>query len=180
MAKNMKNITVSGIILLILFSALYILFQADIFLTMSITFGTISYHFCMRLIVGYVVDRIMNNKADYNKPFFRVGKTENNFYKLIKVKKWKNHMPTYSPDTFSPEKHTWSEIAEAACQSEIVHEINVLLSFLPLAVVPVLGAFPVFLLTSVGAAFFDLLFVIMQRYNRQRITKIADKEKARD
>ncbi len=180
MAKNMKIIAVSSVVLFILFSTGYIIFPLDFFLTMAITCGTIAYHFCIRLLVGFIVDRIMHNRADYHKPFYRVGKAENNLYKLIKVKKWKNRMPTYSPDTFSPEKHTWSEIAEATCQSEIVHEINVVLSFLPLAAVHLFGSFLVFLLTSIGAATFDLMFVIMQRYNRQRIIKIADKEKARD
>lgn len=34
-----------------------------------------------------------------------------------------------------------------------------------------------FLLTSLAAACFDLLFVIMQRYNRPRILRIIDKKK---
>lgn len=57
------------------------------------------------------------------------------------------------------------------CQSEIVHETNILLSFVPLIVSVPFGEFNVFFITSICSAAFDLLFVIMQRYNRSRIVK---------
>ena len=57
------------------------------------------------------------------------------------------------------------------CQAEIVHEVIVVLSFLPLLAAIPFGAFPVFLITSLLAAMYDLTFVIMQRYNRPRILK---------
>lgn len=39
----------------------------------------------------------------------------------------------YRPDTFSSKNHTWVEIAQAMCQSELVHETNIVFSFVPLA-----------------------------------------------
>jgi glycosyl-4,4'-diaponeurosporenoate acyltransferase len=41
--------------------------------------------------------------------------------------------------------------------------------------VPAFGAFWVFLITSVLSALMDLLFAIMQRYNRPRILKLCRK-----
>ena len=35
-----------------------------------------------------------------------------------------------------------------------------------------LGGYPAFIITSILAAMFDMMFVIMQRYNRQRILKL--------
>lgn len=88
-------------------------------------------------------------------------------------------MPVYKPDIFSPEKHTWDKIAQAMCQSELVHETNVVFSFLPLIAPVWFGAFSVFLLTSIGGAVFDLMFVMMQRYNRSRVLKLVQRrEKA--
>ena len=81
-------------------------------------------------------------------------------------------MPTYEPDFFDLRKHRPTEIAGAMCQAEVSHEVIVGLSFLPLAVVPLFGAFWVFLITSIASAVFDLLFVVMQRYNRPRIMRI--------
>ena len=64
--------------------------------------------------------------------------------------------------------HTWDEIAQAMCQAELVHETIVVLSFLPVAASVWFGAAAVFLVTSLAAAAFDLMFVMMQRYNRGR------------
>lgn len=55
------------------------------------------------------------------------------------------------------------------CQAELVHETIVVLSFLPIAGGIRFGAYPVFIITTVLAAGYDLLFVMMQRYNRQRV-----------
>ena len=65
------------------------------------------------------------------------------------------------------------------CQAELVHEAIVLLSFLPLTMTPVFGAMTVFLLTSLAAACFDTLFVLMQRYNRPRILALLERRQAR-
>lgn len=86
-------------------------------------------------------------------------------------------MPAYNPETFSPKNHTWDEIAQAMCQSELVHETNMVLSFVPLIAARWFGSFYVFLLTSICGCIFDLVFVIMQRYNRARIIKIFSKKR---
>ena len=72
-------------------------------------------------------------------------------------------MPAYRPDTFSSKKHIWDEIAQAMCQSELVHETNIILSFVPLAASLCFGSFWVFFITSLCSAVFDLLFVICKR-----------------
>ena len=88
-------------------------------------------------------------------------------------------MPSYDPELFSPRKHSWSEIAQAMCQAELVHSTIIPLSFLPLLAAIPWGDFPVFFITSLLAACYDALFVIMQRYNRPRILRLIEKEKHR-
>jgi len=51
--------------------------------------------------------------------------------------------------------------------------------FLPIAEGIWFGAYPVFIVTSVLAAGCDTLFVMMQRYNRQRIMKLLERESIR-
>ncbi|MDE5740910.1 MAG: hypothetical protein K2H90_00505, partial [Oscillospiraceae bacterium] len=106
------------------------------------------------------------------KPWFLPKDFEAGLYKRLGVKRWKNKMPTYNPDTFSLEKHSVEEILGASCQAEIVHEINVIASFVPLLFSLAVGVFPVFLITSLIAAAFDMIFVIIQRYNRPRILRL--------
>ena len=82
-------------------------------------------------------------------------------------------MPTYDSSLFDPKLHTWDEIAQAMCHAEIVHESIAVLSFLPIIAGIWFGAYPVFIITSIIAAIIDMMFVMMQRYNRNRIMKIV-------
>lgn len=153
-------------------SILFFYFNRDIYQTLAITFGTTAYHLGIRLLVGFLYNIIMKNQADYTKKWFQVRSWEYSLYQYLKVKSWKNKMPTYNPEFFSAKNHTLHEIAQAMCQSELVHETNMILSFLPLIAVKWFGSFYVFFITSICGAIFDLVFVIIQRYNRARIVKL--------
>ena len=67
------------------------------------------------------------------------------------------------------------EIVGATCQAEIVHEIIMVLSLLPITLISVLGGAVALIATSVLAMLFDCLFVILQRYNRLRLVKIMNR-----
>ena len=172
MAKIMKRISVVSLLLAICGFILYIITDYRGLVSFIITFGTIAYHFIIRLMVGTVVDMIMHNTADYQKKWYRVSDFEMKLYQKIKVKKWKNKMPTFDADIFDISKCSWDEIAQATCQSEIVHEINAAFSLLPIIASIWFDSFCVFLTTSILGAVFDFMFVIMQRFNRTRILKM--------
>lgn len=179
MPKVIKLTTAFCFAAAFLTAILFQYFHRGIYLTLAITFGTTAYHFGIRLLVGLLYNVRMKNQADYTKKWYQIHSWESKLYQFLKVKSWKDRMPSYHPESFSIKYHTWDEIAQAMCQSELVHETNMVLSFLPLAASRWFGAFSVFLITSVCGAVFDLLFVIMQRYNRARIMKIALREKKR-
>lgn len=177
MKKIIKNITIISFILTLLFSAVYFHTENSASLSLVITMGTTLYHFAMRLAVGFFYDRIMNNKADIGRWWYQPKGFEKRIYNWLNVKKWKGIMPSYEPELFDPQKHTWNEIAQAMCQAELVHETIILLSFVPILFAKLFGALPVFLITSVLSAAFDMIFVIMQRYNRPRVIRLAEKKK---
>lgn len=177
MKKVMKRIAIITSLLTIVFFFLYRITNYRWLFPFIITFGTTAYHFIIRLIVGGVLNLIMKNKADYKKKWYQVSDLEMKFYKKIKVKKWKAKMPTYDADTFDVSKHSWEEIVQATCQSELVHEINAVFSFLPIIASVWFDSFFVFLITSVLGAAFDLMFVFMQRFNRTRIIKVKIKNR---
>ncbi|MCR5122991.1 MAG: hypothetical protein K6B74_11290 [Ruminococcus sp.] len=151
---------------------LYSVLNIVVAYSFAITFGTTAYHFIMRLAVGGVIDALMKNHADYTKKWYRLRDWEKNLYKHLNVKKWKGRLPTFQPDYFDPKKHSWDEIAQAMCQAETVHEIIIVLSFIPIVFSHWFGALPVFIVTSLLAALIDLCFVIIQRYNRPRVIKL--------
>lgn len=158
----------------ILLCALYDIELAEV---LAITFGTTAYHLLMRLLVGWIFDKLMHNKANYHKKWYQQSKLESKVYQRLRVREWKGRMPTYDPECFNPRKHTWDEIAQAMCQAELVHEVIVLLSFAPIIAAYWFGVLPVFAITSVLAACFDMMFIVMQRYNRPRVIRLAERGK---
>gem|GEM_PF-60751 len=176
MAKTMKISALVSAMITGLFALLYANTPNALLLTLTITFATIAYHFIMRLLVGFVFNLLLHNRVNYRRDWFRVRKFEHKIYKILKVKKWKGKMGTYDPASFDAKIHSWDEIAQATCQAELVHETIIVFSFLPLLAAIPFGALAVFIISSVLAACFDAMFVIMQRFNRPRIVKLIKKE----
>ncbi len=172
MEKSIKSTAFISLVITVVLSILYMTTSLDVLLSLAITFGTVAYHFIMRLLVSLIFDTTMRNHADYTRRWYQVGKRELSLYKKIKVKQWKNKMPTYDASLFDPRIHTWDEIAQAMCQAELVHETIVVISFLPIIAGNWFGAYPVFIITSVVSAAIDLSFVFIQRYNRQRVIRL--------
>ncbi len=179
MAKVMKWTAVLSGVFTLVFAVWYGFSVNGVILSLAITCGTVFYHFAMRLAVGHTVNLIFKNQMNPHAAWFRAHKFEKKLYKFLRVRKWREHVPTYAPKTFSRELHSWREIAMATCQAEIVHEIIVLLSFVPLFFALPFGEFAVFLITSLLAALYDTVFVILQRYNRPLILKVMAAEEKR-
>lgn len=179
MAKTMKGIALLSVLLTAIFAVLYMGTESGGALTLAITFGTISYHFVMRLFVGFAVNLVLHNHVDYEKKWFRVSAAEERLYQKLKVKQWKGKLGTYDPDCFDSRIHTWEEIAGAMCQAELVHEVIIVLSFLPVTAAVPFGALPVFVITSLLAACVDAAFVMIQRYNRPRVVRLVKLSKGK-
>ena len=180
MAKIMKRAAVGFVFLTLLCVVLYIYINNSLVFGLLITFATTAYHFVMRLLVGTVINLMLHNRVDYGKAWFRVSDREQRLYEKLRVKAWKGKMGTYDPNAFDPKKHTWNEIVQATCQAEIVHEVIVVLSFVPVFAAIPFGALPVFVITSLLAACVDGVFVVMQRYNRPRIIGLMEMAERRN
>ncbi len=168
----MKSITATSAAITVITALLFHRFNIAVYETLAITFGTVFYHFFMRLMVGLLYQKKCNNKIDYTKRWFYVGEREMKLYRRLQVRKWKKHLPTYRNDFFDLGTKTYEQVLMATCQSELVHETIVVFSFLPIIASVWFGASGIFVITSVVAAWFDTLFIILQRYNRPRIIKL--------
>ena len=153
--------------------------QTAWWLACTISFGTTAYHFVMRLAVGYGLLKLTNYDFDYRHRWFQPRKWEAPFYKKLQLRNWKGKIPTYAPSQFSLKEQTLYRIIQNMCGAELVHEIIMVLSFLPLLAVPIWGEFRVFLITSLLSALFDSIFVMAQRYNRPRLVRIYEKQEAK-
>ena len=140
--------------------------------TVTISIGVTLYHFAMRLAVGTAVKTVMKNRADHRSTWFREKDFEHGLYQHLGVRRWKKHLPTYDPQTFDTKQKTVAEMIGASCQAEVVHEIIMLLSLLPIAFIPLLGGAAAMIITSVFSMLYDALFVILQRYNRPKLVRV--------
>ncbi len=140
--------------------------------TLAITFGTTFYHFAMRLVVGYGFHARFRNHIDHTRAWFHPRRFEPKLYALIQVRRWKKYVPSFAPATFQLERASVKQVVQAMCQSEIIHEVIMLLSFVPVLFSLWLGSFGIFLLTSLAASLLDSVFVILQRYNRPRLVRL--------
>ena len=174
--KVMKTTTAAMVLATVVLAIAYRFFPKDWVLSAAITTGTTFYHFAMRLMVGAIVPRCVHNPTKCR--WFHQKSFEPRLYMALRVKQWKDHMPTYDPESFSLKHNSLEQIVYNSCVSETVHEVIVLFSFVPLLFTFLWGAFPVFLITSVLSAAFDSCFIIMQRYNRPRLLRIISKKEA--
>lgn len=164
-----------------IFLALYAFCRTGIFLTLAITFCTTFYHFAFRLLIVPMLnpcyDKKMSSFYDASNFWFRRKAFEPGLYRLLQVKRWKAFVPSWDSENFSLKAHTAEEIVDATCHAEFIHEVNALLSFVPLFAAIPFGKFPVFFITSLLSALFELMFVLVQRYNRPRFLLALKKGK---
>lgn len=179
MAKKMKGCALVFSILFILSLACRLILGGGVLLTLTVTLGVFAYHFGMRLLVGWTVNALFHNQMNYRAKRFAPLPFEKRLYALLRVKKWKKHIPTYDPDTFSIKDKSLEQLAMATCQAETVHLIIVFLSFLPLLLAIPFGDLPVFLLTSLFAAGVDTVFILLQRFNRPTLLRLIDRQNGR-
>ncbi len=132
MKKIMYTITAASVSFFVIFYTAFKLSEIEVFLTLYITFMTCSYHFAMRLAVGLGINKLRKRDYDYNSKWFQPKRFEKRLYKILKVKKWKSHIPAWSPESFETKHHTLPEIASSMCGAETVHEIIIILSFVPI------------------------------------------------
>ena len=177
MAKTMKTAALLFSLLAVGCALVYMQWESAAVLAVLLTLATTAYHFVMRLTVGFVFDRLPI--MDYRARWFRVGAREQQFYERLNVKAWKGKIPTYDPTEFDGRLHSWEEIVGAMCRAELVHETIMVLSFVPMLLAIPFGELWVFACTSVAAACFDGVFVMVQRYNRPRVIRLMGKERNR-
>ena len=175
MKKEMISMTIISLIVLLVSGVIYHFTGNRVIFSVAITFGTIFYHLAIRLAVGSIVDAKYHNQMDYTKKWFAEKSFERKLYKKIQVKKWKKWLPTFNPEDFNLKNRSVAEIVQVTCQAEIVHEVNMVLSFVPIVFSVWFGSLGVFLLTSCAAFLFDSIFVIMKIYNRPRLMRLIKK-----
>ncbi len=172
MKKLMHISAFSFALLTLLFYLLDYFHPNSVLFSLFVTFLAFTYHLVMRLLVGFFAIRLPEKIYNSENLWFRPKRAERKIYKFLKVKSWKKFVPTYNPEAFSVEKSSLEEISVSMCEAEITHEIIVLFSFVPILFSLKFGELAVFIITSLIAAGIDMIFVVVQRFNRPRIIRL--------
>ncbi len=144
-------------------------FGSDLLYSFTVTAFTFFYHIVMRLLVAAAVTSVRAGRSDDFS--FGLGRCERRFYEIIRIKSWKNRVPTYDPSLFEVRADGLTTLVHNMRNAEVGHAVIAVLSFLPMFFSPVFGGFAAFAVTSVLSALFDLQFVAVQRYNRASVCK---------
>lgn len=163
----------------IAFVSLNVACDRDVFFTLALTFGATAYHFDMRLLVGYAAEKI---SFDPESRWFRPRKGEETLYRILRVKAWKNRLVTFKPENFDLSRSK-RELIQNMCVAEIVHECIFVLSWVSLLFTLFCDSFYYFWIffgTAFFASLFDLISVIVQRYNRPRMSRLLKREEMRE
>ena len=155
----------------VLFVAAEIYDNVAVFST-AITLFTTIFHFTVRIVFANLIYLLIGKFCTYDRWWFREKSFEKRLYKIVCVKKWKNFLPTWNDRDFRIDLNDYESLLAHICKAEVYHELCMVLSFVPLLFSIWWGEFWIFFGTSFVAAVFDLLFVMIQRYNRPRVMKM--------
>ena len=174
--KQMLSATVISLVILLGSGVACSFTQIPVLFSVAVTFGTIFYHLAIRLVIAGLIDGKYHNHMDYTKPWFQPRPFEQKLYQTLKVKKWKKFLPTYNPQDFDLKSRSIEEIIQVSCQAEVVHEVIMPFSLVPIVFSIWFGSLWVFVITSCLSFLFDSIFVIMQRFNRPRLMRLLRKQ----
>lgn len=176
MTKSKKKVLFFFIYLIALINILvfiiYKITNNSTALFMSITLITTLTHIFIRFIFVKFILKFYKKNFDYKSNYFIERKIEKKLYNFLKVKKWKNKLPTWNEFSFDITSNTKKQLLNSMCGSEVYHLLCAILSFLTLLYAIFFNHFFIFFGTTLISSLFDLLFIIIQRYNRPRILKL--------
>lgn len=175
-SKNTTELTaLSAIILMTVFFVLNYYFNIEVLYIIAIIFLIIGFQFGVRVIVGNVVPRF-KHKINVESKWFKTKSFEEKLFKKLNVKKWKNKAPVYDPEEFDFEKNTKDQLIINMCNAEIVHEVNILSGYISLIFAIFLGYVWLFFIGAILGTGMDLIFVIIQRFNRPRMIRYLNRK----
>ncbi len=184
--KTLLRFIIISLILNVSFLASGILFaifgHTQPYVAIFITLFMFTFHLDIRIIVGFI-GSLTRKKIKIDRKIYQISKKEYQFLSLLRVKKWKDHLSNMFKDRFSLDskdiKERLMEVEQNDISAELTHWIGAFLSLgaIPLGYLISPEELLVYIITSVLALFFDLPFILIQRFNRYRLQNILLKIK---
>lgn len=101
--------------------------------------------------------------------WFNQSNLEKDLYKKLKIKGWKNKLPTYDNSMFKIKSGSKEDVIKLMIQSENVHLLLIFLSYIPLFWSNFFGHLGMMIVMSFVFSIVHIPFVMVQRFNLPRI-----------
>lgn len=153
------------------------------YITIILTIFWLSVNIFIPWIVRFIVPNELFNENNF---LFKERKFESSFYRKIKVTKWKNKLPDagklihFQRDSLPQDidENYINRFIKECCIAELGHLAVGIIGFASLFFVFLIPGdkklehLLIFLLLAVMDFFIQMLFIIIQRYNRPRLIKL--------
>lgn len=149
------------------------IYESSLILWIGIVSFMVLYHFGLRILFGEITKKFNIN---YRHFWYKQRNFEPKLYKLLHVRKWKDKVLTFDPDSYNFKNRTLEQLATTMSKSELDHWINEVISVVSISFILLWGCPAAFLISAVAAMIFDAQFIVVQRYNRPVVVRLIDKK----
>ena len=122
-----------------------------------------------------IVQMVFQKKFDYDSFWFRSKAFEKKLYQILKVKKWKNIVPTYDKREYALKEEELEQVIHNMCHAEVTHEVIMLTGYFPVLLGQQISHWGILLMMSFLFSLVHLPFIFIQRYNRPRVIRLYKK-----
>lgn len=138
-------------------------------------------------IVALVINKLPDKLFGVDNPMYAVSEIEKEFYKKIKVKNWKDKvwelgaLGGFSKKSLKmPTDLKYIEKFIIECNKGVLtHRIAYLTGFIPMLLIPGIGAFSIALPVGLVNLFLSILPTLVLRYNTPKLKLILEKSRKR-
>ena len=149
------------------------IYESSLVLWIGIVSFMILYHFGLRILFGEITKKFNIN---YRHFWYKQRSFEPKLYKLLHVRKWKDKVLTFDPESYNFKNRTLEQLAATMSKSELDHWINEVISVVSISFILLWGCPEAFLITAFAAMIFDAQFIVVQRYNRPVVVRLIEKK----
>lgn len=172
-------ISAASLLLMFVFLTLFVRMKTTVFLIFGIVMLNVAFQFIARLIIGTICEGVFENGINSSSHFFKTSAFEERLYGTIGIKKLKKQLPNSDRTSFSLQRQSIQDIIDAGCEIEAEHEFCMAASLLGVLLAIPFGNVWLFAAVAVLAVLYDMIFVMIQRFNRPRLITVQLKRRAR-
>lgn len=174
MKKFVYVVSIASMVLMFIFFITYFNTKSNNSLVFGISMMAVCYHFISRIAITTMFNSFYTSEiVNPNENRFQQKSFEKGLYRKIKVRRWKNSFSSFDPNNFSLRFYSIDELIFEGCKAEMTHWICLFVGLLSLIFTVWFGAFTIYLAASVIGAIYDLAIIVVQRFNRPRLMKVA-------